>query len=195
MEDNDTYLFAKPQDTSHLFVMLGFLGSGKSYVSKWLAPHVGAVYLRADALRLAMFGEDRPELYRPENKALVNNANRYAITQILQSNVASVIYDANNGITREQRRSFEALAAADGAKLIVVWIDTPLDIAKQRTVTREATEGHKLFAPNLVEKMAADLEAPTADEWAIRIDGLLTPEEQRAQFDEQFARLRAQALQ
>ena len=67
----------------YVFLMLGFLGSGKSYVSRWLAPHTDAVYLRVDDLRLAMFGEDRPELYTPENKALVNNASKYAMEQIL----------------------------------------------------------------------------------------------------------------
>ncbi len=110
----------------YLFTMLGFLGSGKSYVSKWLTPHVGGVYFRADALRLAMFGEDRPELYEPENKALVNNANRYAVGQVLESGMASVVYDANNN-ARAGRLELAKVAEQSGALAITVFVDTPLD--------------------------------------------------------------------
>src|SRR5438105_2695205 len=142
--------------------MLGFLGSGKSFVSRWLAPHTGAVYLRADALRLAMFGEDRPELYTPENKALVNNAQAYAIQQILAAG-QSVIHDANNN-SYKTRQEHMKMAREHSAMPIVVWIDTPLDVAEERTEIRKVTEGHELFAPNLVRTMAARLEKPHDNE-------------------------------
>lgn len=171
--------------------MLGYLGSGKSYVSRWLAPHVGGVYLRVDELRLAMFGSDRPELYTPENKALVNNASRYAIRQILKSGQANVIHDANLHNAREARQDIARDAADCRAKAIVVWVQTPLDIAKERTETRKITEGHELFEPNLVEKMAKRLEEPGADELVITIDGLATEEEQRKSFDEQWGAIAA----
>jgi len=170
--------------------MLGFLGSGKSYVSRWLAPHVGAVYLRADALRLAMFGQDRPELYTPENKALVNNANRYAVQQILTSGKAHVVLDANHN-AQKVRRGIADDAAQHGATAIVVWVQTPLDIAKERTVVRRQTEGHELFEPNLVEKMAKALESPGEGELVITIDGQATAAEQQASFEAQLAGIEA----
>lgn len=173
----------------YLFIMLGFLGSGKSFVSRWLAPHTGAVYLRADALRLAMFGEDRPELYTPENKALVNDAQAYAIQQILEAG-QSVVHDANNN-QYKTRQEHVKVAHKYGAMPIVVWIDTPLDIAEERTETRKVTEGHELFAPNLVRTMAARLEPPRDNEKVIRIDGMASQEKQQQQFDEQLAKLTA----
>ncbi len=174
----------------YVFIMLGFLGSGKSYVSRWLAPHMGAVYLRADDLRLAMFGADRPELYTPENKALVNDANRYAVQQILESGQANIVLDANHN-SRKVRRGIATDAAEQGATTVVVWVQTPLDVAKQRTVVRKATEGHELFEPNLVEKMAKRLEEPGADELVIRIDGLASAPEQQASFEAQLAGVEA----
>ena len=173
----------------YLFIMLGFLGSGKSFVSRWLAPHTGAVYLRADALRLAMFGEDRPELYTPENKALVNNAQAYAIQQILAAG-QSVIHDANNN-SYKTRQEHMKMAREHSAMPIVVWIDTPLDVAEERTEIRKVTEGHELFAPNLVRTMAARLEKPHDNERVIRIDGLASQEQQQQQFNEQLAKLTA----
>lgn len=169
--------------------MLGFLGSGKSFVSRWLAPHTGAVYLRADALRLAMFGQDRPELYTPENKALVNNAQAYAMQQILAAG-QSVVHDANNNRYKTRQEHID-LARTYNAVPVVVWIDTPLDVAEERTEVRKVTEGHELFAPNLVRTMAARLERPRDNEIVIHIDGLASQAEQQQQFDEQLATLTA----
>lgn len=170
----------------YVFLMLGFLGSGKSYVSRWLTPHVGAVYLRADELRLAMFGKDRPELYTPENKALVNNANQYAMLQILKSGQANVVHDANHN-ARQVRSDLAGKVAAEQGTAIVVWVKTPLDVAKKRAKVRESTEGHVLFEPDLVEKMAKRLEEPGPDELVITIDGQATTEAQKESFDSQLA--------
>lgn len=170
----------------YLFTMLGFLGSGKSYVSRWLSPHMQAVYLRIDELRLVMFGADRPELYTPQNKALVNNASRFALIQILKSGQANVVHDANHN-SRQLRREIAQDAAACDATTIVVWVRTPLDVSKTRTEVRETTEGHKLFEPGIVEKMAKNLEEPGEDELVITIDGQASALEQQKSFDEQFA--------
>lgn len=180
---------------SNLFLTLGFLGSGKSYVSKWLAPHTSSVLLRADPLRWEMWGGDSAELYTPENKLLVNNAARYAARQILESGLASVILDANHNAyeTREGLRSLGS--AINNTPVVIVWVDTPLEIAKERTIQRENTEGHKLFEPGLVEKMAKRLEPPRANELTIRIDGLAGAEEQKRSFDEQFAQIAQSSLQ
>jgi len=174
----------------YVFIMLGYLGSGKSYVSRWLAPHMNAVYLRADELRLAMFGEDRPELYTPENKALVNNASQYAMLQILKSGQANIVHDANHN-SKEVRRAISDKVGAQGGVAIVIWVKTPLDAAKKRTEIRTVTEGHVLFEPDLVEKMARRLEEPDTNELAITIDGQASAEEQQKSFDMQFAALEA----
>lgn len=173
----------------YVFTMLGFLGSGKSHVSGWLAPHVGAVYLRADALRLAMFGHDRPELYTPENKALVDNANRYAMIQIV-SRQASVVLDANHN-AKAVRQAIADEAAKHGATAVTVWVQTPLELAKERTEIRKITEGHELFEPGLVEKMAKRLEEPSTDELVIIIDGQASSLEQQQSFDAQFEAIRS----
>lgn len=179
---------------AYVFTMLGFLGSGKSFVSRWLAPRVGAVHIRADDLRLAIFGEDRPELYSPENKAIVNNAALYMTEQVAGSGQANVVLDGNSN-TSTRRQEIADAAKRAGAQAVVVYVDTPLDTAERRTVTRRETEGHVLFEPDLVRKMAARLEKPTTNEIVITIDGLLDAEAQQKQFDEQFARLQAGELQ
>lgn len=176
----------------YVFMMLGYLGSGKSYVSKWLVPHTNAVYLRVDELRLAMFGDDRPDLYTLENKALVNNASRYAMRQILKTGQVNIVLDANHN-SADMRREIAKEVIAHGATPIVVWVQTPLDVAKKRTEVRTVTEGHVLFEPDLVEKMARRLEEPGEDEAVIRIDGMGTVETQRGSFEEWMGNMTAKS--
>jgi predicted kinase len=118
----------------------------------------------------------------------VNNAAKYMAYQILESGHANVVFDANNN-KQKSRRDLTVMAQKAGAKTVIIYIDTPLDVAKQRTIEREKSEGHVLFEENLVEKMAARLEEPATDELTIRIDGLVDAKAQQEQFDEQFARL------
>lgn len=171
--------------------MLGYLGSGKSYVSRWLTPHIGAVYLRVDDLRLAMFGVDRPELYTSENKALVNNASQYAMQQILKSGQAHVVHDANHN-AKSVRGDIAKKVAEHGGIAVVIWVQTPLETAKERTVIRRETEGHELFESNLVEKMAKRLEEPDQQhELVITIDGQVSASEQQKSFDEQWSAIKS----
>jgi predicted kinase len=174
----------------YVFMMLGYLGSGKSYISRWLTPHIGAVHLRVDDLRLAMFGPDRLELYTSENKALVNNASQYAMEQILKSGQAHVVHDANHN-ARSVRRDIANKVVKQGGVAIVVWVQTPLEIAKRRAEIRRVTEGHELFEPNLVEKMAKRLEEPNDHELVITIDGEASAAEQQESFDKQWAAIKA----
>lgn len=178
-------------DGRYVFLMLGFLGSGKSHVSRWLTPHIGAVRLRADELRIAMFGEDRAELYTPANKALVNNASRYAMLQILKSGQANVVHDANHN-AKSVRKSIARDVAHNGATAIIVHVQTPLELAKRRTEIRAIDEGHILFDPNIVEKMAKRLQQPATDELFITIDGQASSDAQKKSFDDQFSTIQQQ---
>jgi hypothetical protein len=66
-------------------------------------------------------------------------------------------------------------------------VQTPLEVAKERTEIRKETEGHELFEPNLVEKMAKRLEEPDQrHELVITIDGLASASQQQKSFDEQW---------
>lgn len=179
----------------YLFVMLGAPGAGKSYVSAWLSPLVGAVHLRSDDLRLAMYGQDRLELHR-------NNAYRqplfgamdYAARQTLAAG-HSVIYDTNTN-RRSTRGSLAQAAREHGARAIVVYIDIPLATAKQRVLARAEQGGHQIFdGVEFVERLARNIEQPTADELVIRLDGQQSAARQQASFESQLAAIARNPVQ
>lgn len=172
----------------HVFMMFGYVGAGKSYVARWLAEHMQAVHLQADSLRWAMFGEDRPELYTPANKALVNNALYYASEQILKTGAANVIHDAHHN-QRHVREKIEVLARTYDARPVLIWVTTPEATAKKRIQSRAETEGHVIFDPNIIEKMLKSTDLPGSDELVIKIDGLQSTKEQQKSFAKQLAAL------
>ncbi len=173
----------------YVFMMFGYPGSGKSFVAEWLTLRFNAVRMRADDLRIEMFNGDRPDLYTPENKALVNNAIRYTYGQILQTGNSSVVLDANYN-QRATRKTFENLAHHHGVIPVVVWVKTPISVAKERIESRVKTTGQVIFDPRIIEKMLKRMQPPKDDENLIVLNGLHSIEEQKASFEEQFGRLK-----
>lgn len=169
----------------YVFMMFGYVGAGKSYTAEWLAEAMQAVHLRADDIRVAMFEKDRPELHTPQNKALVNNALYYCAEQILDADVANVVFDANFN-QRRVRQKISGLARTYGAQPIIVWVKTPEDIARQRIKARAESGGHVIFHPDIITAMRKTTDLPSDDEPLISIDGLQNAQEQRRSFEQQL---------
>lgn len=169
--------------------MLGIPGSGKSFVSDWLVPHMHAVHLRSDDMRLAMYGEEKIVFHTEwKYQKQLHGGMQYAAKQILIAGY-SVVYDSNHN-TVKSRQQMQTVATGLGLMPILVWVKAPLEIAKQRVLQREASGGHKVFDITFVDQMAQRLQLPTEDEIHIELDGLASAEDQRRQFDMQFAALR-----
>lgn len=175
----------------YLFLMLGFPGSGKSYVADWLAPHMKAVHLRGDEMRLRMFNENHPELHTWKYQRQVVGAMQYAVGQVLEAGYP-VIYDSNHNSVKS-RLSMEEIARKSGAIPVIVWVKAPLAVAKERVLARaaKAPKGgiHEIFGIDFVDRMANNLQPPTENEIAIELDGTQPEEAQRASFEEQLAAL------
>ncbi len=173
-----------------LCIMYGYPGSGKSYVAEWLCDYLHAVHLRTDDLRVKMFDGDRPELHTPHNKALVNNALRYASVQVLKTKRLSVVHDANHN-TSSSRAELSAVARHYGAVPIVVWVQTPEDVARarERIKARADSGGHVIFHPDIIGAMKSRMQDPGPHEPTIIIDGMQDEQAQRRSFDEQLASL------
>jgi predicted kinase len=174
-------------NTRYLFLMLGFPGSGKSYTANWLASSMQAVHLRGDDMRLHMFNEQKPELHTWKYQQQLHGAMEYAVGQVLQAGF-SVIYDSNHNSVKS-RLPMEEVARKNGAIPIIVWVQAPIEVAKQRIQERTAAGGHIHFGLDFVDRMANNLQAPTEKERAIMIDGTRPAAEQRQQFEEQLASL------
>jgi aminoglycoside phosphotransferase family enzyme/predicted kinase len=122
----------------------GASGTGKTTLARHLAPGLpgpapGAVILRSDVIRKALFGRAAtnrlpPEAYAPEVSARVFAAiTERAATCLAASH--SVITDAVYGHA-EQRAAIAAVAAAHGVPFHGIWLEAPLPVKLDRVAGR-----------------------------------------------------------
>lgn len=183
----------------YLFVLLGYPGSGKSFFVRNLQKKMQLVRLNGDTLRIEMYGSvEELEKYKDIDPSLskekVFKALDYAAKQILSAG-HSVIYDANNN-KRSIREDAEALAKSHSAIPVVIWVDTPKDLALKRTQYREETVDQRRWeeekALEVIERHIANTDEPGEDENLIKIDGTIPFEKQYESFKSQLAEIRVE---
>lgn len=151
-----------------LYLFIGYPGAGKTTVAKVIAETTGAIHLWADVERHKNF--PNPNHTKEESDQLYNKLN--ALTDKLLSEGKSVVFDTNFNF-HDDRQKLRQIAQKYDAKTLVVWVNTPADVAKERAVY-----GHRsrnLYKLNMTdeqfESIASKLEEPTKDETVVKLDG------------------------
>lgn len=180
----------------YLFMTLGHSGSGKSYFVRQLIDEIPLVRLNGDTLRIEVYGSteelDKYKAIDPTlSKEKIFKALDYAAKQILLAGF-SVIYEANNN-KRVIRKTYEKIAQEHDAIPIVIWVQTPPELAIKRVQEREVTADSRQFdeqkAREVVERHIANTDDPGVGEYVITIDGVASFEEQYKSFKEQLAKI------
>jgi predicted kinase len=179
------------------YTFLGVPGSGKTYFARNLAKETGAIRLSSDAIRLAIFGDRKKttEIYNSGDREILNsyvsNALNYATGQILEQG-HDVIQDAHHN-KRSDRQAVQDVAEKHGAKIILVHIKTPHEVALQRGQDRDETEDQRKHSKeemaDVMKKHAAVMDQPDSSENVIEIDGTISFDEQYKSFNEQLGKL------
>ena len=124
----------QPQVRPTLIVVSGLPGTGKSFFCRNLAEKLPFLILASDALRKALF--PTPQYNEQENKRLFS-ACHVLIEELLRKGIP-VIFDATNLLEHHREYLYRAAARA-GAKLILVWVEAPPEVVRQRLLARERT--------------------------------------------------------
>ena len=179
----------------HLF--LGVPGSGKSYFARHLAERTRVVRIGSDAIRLAIFGsrESMNTIYHsPQRQQLntyVDGAMHYITSELLERG-QSIIADAHHN-KRSDREAFEAIAAGYNARVVLIWVKTPFDIALTRGQTREATADQRQLSAKdmreVMERHEAAMDKPQPGENIIIVNGEQPFEQQYESYQTQLANL------
>lgn len=151
-----------------LYLLVGSPGAGKTTVAKIIHEHNSATHLWADAERHKLFPE--PTHSREESAQLYDKLN--AAAAYLLANGKSVIFDTNFNFLAD-RQKLRDIAADQGADTLVIWVTTPVNVAKQRAVHIGGTRNG--YADTMTEEqfdvIVSKLEPPTKNEKIIKIDG------------------------
>ena len=161
--------FLKPEKTI-LVACGGLSGSGKSRIGREAAPFIGnppgAVILRDDVLRKNMLGvglEDYLDesVYTPENEAKVFDKLCAECRRILATG-QSVVADA---LFHEpaQRAKIEQIAREMNADFQGIWVDAPLEVRKQRVLSRQRNPSDVKTPEELDKQLNKDVGLVTWD--------------------------------
>lgn len=151
-----------------LYLFIGAPGAGKTTLAKAIVEATGAKHLWADLERHKLFKvpthspEESETLYKQLNDA----------TQYLLAQKHSVVYDTNFNFYADRQKMREIAAKYD-AEVVLIWVNTPLPIAKARAVgVHETRNGYKVsMSSEQFDSIVHKLEPPRDYEKVIKIPG------------------------
>jgi predicted kinase len=122
----------QPQVEPPLIVVSGLPGTGKSFFCRELAGRLSFLVLASDALRKILFPS--PQYQEGENRRLFS-ACHVLIEELLRKGIP-IIFDATNLLEHHREYLYRAAERA-GTKLILVWVEAPTEVVRQRLLARE----------------------------------------------------------
>jgi predicted kinase len=150
-----------------LYLFIGYPGAGKTTVAKIISEKTGAKHLWADVERHKLF--EKPTHSLEESTELYDKLNQ--ATDYMLAKGESVVFDTNFNYYQD-REMLREIANKDNAKTVLLWINTPRNIAMDRAV--HGHESRNLYAMTMTEdefnSIADKLEPPKENEEAIIID-------------------------
>jgi predicted kinase len=124
----------QPQVEPPLIMVGGLPGTGKSFFCSKLAERLSFLILASDTLRKVLFPS--PQYKEYENKRLFS-ACHVLIEELLRKGIP-VIFDGTN-LLEHHREYFYRAAERAGARLILVWVEAPTEVVRQRLLARKET--------------------------------------------------------
>jgi predicted kinase len=152
-----------------LYLLVGYPGAGKTTVARLIHEVTGAKHIWADQERQAMFGQ--PNLDEQQIQQFYDQLNRE--TEQLLADGESVVFDTNFNF-RKDRDYLRSLAAKHDARTVLIWLITPVEIARLRAVEDSYGKSTRVWgnmSVNDFEHLSNRLEAPQPDEHAVEING------------------------
>lgn len=141
--------------------MCGLAFSGKSTLARRIAEHTGSNLISFDRLWVEK-EKDQPISKDDNGWRFIRKVAQDEIVNTL-NNGKSVVYDDNN-IRLEHREEIREIAKNFGTHSIVVYLNTPLELIRERELVNKTTgERHAVEAKNF-QTVIEQLEVPTSNE-------------------------------
>lgn len=151
-----------------LYLFIGYPGAGKTTLAQLIAKQTGAKHIWADRERHKLF--PNPSHSETESQELYRQLNDAAAYLLRQGK--SVIFDTNFNFLAD-RNHLRQLARDCGANTVIIWVNTPLSVAKQRAVHDQVVRNgyQTTMSAQQFDAIARKLEPPLKTEKVIKIDG------------------------
>jgi predicted kinase len=124
-----------------LIMLSGLPGTGKSYLANKLGERLPFMIVESDAVRKQLF--PRPSHSARENTS-VFGVIHFIIADLLKNKI-SVIFDATN-LEEKHRKTVYKIAANEGARLVIIEVEAPVETVKKRLASRAQNQGNAGFS-------------------------------------------------
>ena len=149
----------------------GLPGSGKSYFCSKLAERLPFAILESDALRKVLFSN--PDYSVKESQRLFR-AVHSLIEKLLERGV-SLILDATN-LSEQNREYLYSIAERSGVKLILVRVEAPDEVVRQRMESRQENPESKSDADWVIyQRMKSSVEKIQRKHYVVDTSRDITP--------------------
>jgi len=161
----------EPAAEPAVIVVSGLPGTGKTYVCGKLAERLPFVILESDALRKTLF---RSPSYSAKESSQLFRAIHLLIERLLKKGI-SVILDATN-LSERNREYLYSIADRLDVKLVVVRVEAPPEVVRERLATRQLDSGGKSDADWAVyHKMKSSVQRIRRNHYAVDTSRDITP--------------------
>ncbi len=152
----------------HLYLLVGYPGSGKTTVAQIIHEETSAEHLWTDWERQSMF--DQPTHSAEESNKLYAYLN--ILTGQMLADGKSVIFDTSFNFAKD-RTHLREIANESGADTTVVWITTSKELSRKRALEGgNSRNGYdEPMSEEQFERICRHLEPPEESETVIKIDG------------------------
>lgn len=145
-----------------LYIMCGAGFSGKSTLAKEIAKHTGASLVSQDALFFEKEKELNLDQDNDEQWRILLDMCLDRIKENLEAG-RSVVFD-NTNTKFEHREELRELAKSIGAETKVVFLDTPIEIQKERQKKNQKTRERHDVKQEYLDQAITELEIPNKNE-------------------------------
>lgn len=147
---------------------MGYPGAGKTTTAKIIHELTSADHISSDATRLKLFPQ--PTFSQMEHDQLYRHLDK-EVEKLLREG-KDVIYDANLNRFRHRQEKYD-MCERTGAKPVLIWLQTPKELAKSRAVhqSRAHLVPHDESPAAMFERIAKVIEEPRKAEHYISLDG------------------------
>lgn len=146
-------------------VVSGLPGTGKTYFCSKLAERLPFIILESDALRKVLFPSPR---YSPSESSRLFQACHLLIERLLKKGIP-VILDATN-LSEQYRERLYNIAERLNAKLILVRVEAPPGLARERLKTRQEEKNSESKSDagwDVYQKMAPTVQKIRRNHYAV----------------------------
>lgn len=160
----------KMQPTVH--IICGFIGAGKTTFAIRLEAETGAVRITKDAWLIRLIGHDPSIAGYAELDRKVCALSREIAFDLVAKGIDVILDEGFWG--REERAELRQQIESLGARPVMYFIDTPLDVIRARVAHRNSslTENTFIISSDMLEGYLPSWQPPGDDEEFVRIQEL-----------------------